>query len=391
MILITLAPSTAFAVDTLPSSSNLLHISIEPIHLRDTDSVELSLFATTADRRINMVKLDSGSFDLINSHLQTNDSPVLSSFVLRSRYLITASMSGKVTLFDLLRKEKLVVRQDHSKYVVQLAHWEGGNDIFLATAGWDKKILIYRLELATGGKPSLGAPIGAANLPTNPESIIFAEHPDSTLPVLLASRKDSTHLYFFLVPSSTSDVLASPLPLQMLGKQNLAPHSNAWISFTPSSVALSPIDSSLIAIATSAVPHMKLIIARLLLPPLPSFEASAAIQPELSQASQVRTALALQEREAAAILINVTTLSPQTQYSTPALAWRPDGSGIWVNSDDGVIRGIETGTGKVVATLRGHEAGSKIRCLWAGMVGEEEWLVSGGFDRKLIVWRETKA
>ena len=95
----------------------------------------------------------------------------------------------------------------------------------------------------------------------------------------------------------------------------------------------------------------------------------------------------LADKEEAAILIHCTTLSPQSAYSTPAVAWRPDGSGVWVNGDDGVVRGIEAASGKIVATLKGHEPGSKVRCLWAGMVGDEEWLVSGGFDQKLLVWK----
>jgi hypothetical protein len=168
-------------------------------------------------------------------------------------------------------------------------------------------------------------------------------------------------------------------------------------------MSICPIDLTLIAVATSAVPHMKLLIVRLLFSVSPEslpFEAapSATSLPDsaddtnLTQASQARTALALQDREAAAIMIHSTTMAPQTQYSTPTLAWRPDGSGVWVNSDDGVVRGIEVSTGKVVAKMDGHEPGSKIRCLWAGYVdsGEQgerrEILVSGGFDQKLIAW-----
>ena len=60
---------------------------------------------------------------------------------------------------------------------------------------------------------------------------------------------------------------------------------------------------------------------------------------------------------------------------------------MWVNGDDGAIRGVEASTGKVVITLKGgHEEGSKVRCLWAGSVDGEEWLVSGGFDQRLVVW-----
>lgn len=52
------------------------------------------------------------------------------------------------------------------------------------------------------------------------------------------------------------------------------------------------------------------------------------------------------------------------------------------------MRGVEARTGKVVSLLKGgHEAGSKVRSIWAGWVGEEEWVVSGGFDRRLVVWR----
>ena len=85
------------------------------------------------------------------------------------------------------------------------------------------------------------------------------------------------------------------------------------------------------------------------------------------------------------------------------MVWRPDGSGVWVNGDDGIVRGIEAKTGKVVHLLRGHEAGTKVRSLWAGYVGQggsgggrggdereqkqEEVVVSGGFDKRVIIWR----
>ena len=111
-----------------------------------------------------------------------------------------------------------------------------------------------------------------------------------------------------------------------------------------------------------------------------------------------RATLAKANTDEDAILHHVSTLAPQTPYSTPKVVWRPDGSGVWVNGDDGCVRGIERTTGKVVATLKGgHEAAAKIRTLWAGYVGSlgdnrerEEWVVSGGFDRRVVVWKIEK-
>lgn len=77
--------------------------------------------------------------------------------------------------------------------------------------------------------------------------------------------------------------------------------------------------------------------------------------------------------------------------------WRPDGTGVYVSSDDGVVRGFSANTGKLAATLEGHVPGSKLRCLWSGRVKiasessddskEEEILLSGGFDQRLILWK----
>lgn len=83
-------------------------------------------------------------------------------------------------------------------------------------------------------------------------------------------------------------------------------------------------------------------------------------------------------------------MAPQTPYSTPQVVWRPDGSGVWVNGDDGVVRGVEAASGKVVCLLRAHEIGSKVRTLWAGYLGVDERrrevVVSGGFDKRVFVW-----
>ena len=275
-------------------------------------------------------------------------------------------------------------RKDHSKYIVTvICHETADGDDLIATAGWDNKITLYR---PTGlPRPSIGEPMSSILLPTKPEAIAFLRHPASQASILLVSRTDSNHIYYY-----TTD--ASP---RLLGKQNLAPQSNAWVAFTPSSFAVCPTDQSLLAVATSSLPHMKVLVVRLLFPPVEAQSTVPAASTPRSpvgdgpetQASQARSALALADREHSAIQIHANTMAPQTPYSTPVVVWRPDGTGLWVNGDDGVIRGIETNTGKVVCALRGHEAGSKVRCLWAGKVGGEEMLISGGFDHKLLLWR----
>ena len=312
-------------------------------------------------------------------------------------------MSGQLVASD-LKGNKVDNRRDHTKYLIQVAvhHSSNNNRItningveaaaLIATAGWDNKVQIYcpsATSVATTANSNfqIGDPISRITLQTKPEAILWLSHPTTSDPVLLVTRTDSNHIYFYT---------AEPTP-RLLGTQNLAPHSNAWVAFTPSALALCPIDSTLLAVGTNSVPHMKLLIVRLLVPAYhPSTEPLAngpgGEIPRPTQASQAHAALATAEKESAAILIHATTLAPQTPYSNPTVAWRPDGSGVWVNGDDGCVRGIEASTGKLVATLRGHEEGSKVRCLWAGNVGvdgggEEELLVSGGFDQRLVVWK----
>lgn len=354
---------------------------------------------------------------MLESLTYLQDSPILSCLVLQQRYVVCTGMSGKIVVFDCHNDAIIEERRDHMKYVVKVVGWQDQEGVWIATAGWDAKVLLYRVALQDDA-PSLGAPVASLTVATNPETLLFVEHPENFIPVLLLTRRDSTFMYYYALPPLPMDSGRLPATLQLLGKQNLAPHSNAWVAFTPSAVAVCPTDPTVVAVATSTVPHMKLLIVRLLLPSIqsegptvpPSFAdvnviptspVSILDRQDLSrptQASQARAALAIQDREAAAILISCNTLAPQTQYSTPALAWRTDGSGVWVNSDDGVVRGIEVSTGKVVANLEGHVAGSKVRCLWAGRVDggngddeKEELLVSGGFDQRLIVWRAERA
>ena len=378
------APSEPHQV-TLPTAANILHVSLESFKEEECAGPRQVLLATTVDRRLNLIIPDS-TFTISKSVTHLQDSPILSCIPVGSRYLTTISsgMSGQVILYDHNEDKVLDERRDHKKYVVKSDIWTDSRGTWVATAGWDAKIYLYRMSQE--GKQRLGAPVASITLPTNPETVKFVSHPDHEYPILIVTRRDSTSLYYYSIftPNRLASTTVSE-ELELLGSQNLAPHSNAWIAFSPSSVAVCPTDPTLVAVATSAVPHMKLILVRLLIPLHSPNDTSSTIT---TQASQARANLAIQDKEDAAIKVHVSTMAPQTPYSTPQVVWRPDGSGLWVNGDDGVLRGLEAKTGKVVATLEGgHEAGSKIRSIWCGMVEGQEWLVSGGFDRRLVVWK----
>ena len=357
-------PAPSKPVEPLISSVNILSVNAAD------DGTKFVV--TTADNRLTLLNGTQRTNDanqLATSNF-TVDSPILSTVFLTADILAFTTMSGKVFIVSLNNFEVLNDRRDHTKWSVKIA----ARDKWLATAGWDQRVNVYQLD----DNLMIKAPPQNIILESDPESLVFVEHPDTHQLHLIISRRDSSFLYYYVLEDSK---------FQPAGRQNLAPHSNAWVAFTPSALSLHPSDRTLLAVGTSHLPHMKVIIVRLLFP------GSKKDEP-LTVASTARANLALQDREDAAITLQVSVQAPQTPYSTPQIVWRPDGSGLWTNGDDGVIRGVEAKTGKVVTLLRGHEVGSKVRTLWAGYLqgsdGEpREVLVSGGFDKKVFVWEIT--
>ena len=395
-------------------SSNVL--CVRGVNGFDDNEVCKAIFITSADKSWSQIST-AKPFGLTKSISNAHASPVLSISSLPGPYVFSTSMSGQLMVHD-GRGQLLDKCRDHMKYAVQVVSSVTRHGKWIvATAGWDQKVHIYAPEqaLAERFEPTTGSsddetphlegllrdPVHTITLPSNPESMVIVQHPDTQDTYLVLSRRDSTFLYYYCITptsaeSSSSRPSEATYSVQEMGKQNLAPHSNAWIAFTPSCLAVSPTDPTLVAVATSHLPHMKLIIVRLLFPFSSSdFVSNDDVQTQpQTQASQARAALAVQDREDKAIKLHVSTMSPQTPYSTPQVVWRPGGSGVFVNADDGVVRGIDTDTGKVVSLLRAHEVGSKVRTLYAGFESGgdgdgkgREILVSGGFDKKVFVWR----
>jgi WD40 repeat protein len=394
-----------------PTSSNLLAASVEQWQRPCDDADEGAgapdhsyIISTGADKQVHVLET-TGSNAAVKSFADLSSAPVLSYVsILQGRYILLTNMSGQILLQH--GTQLLDSRKDHGKYAVKVVAYEDKKDPskwWIATAGWDETVVLYNLNIpdeVNAHTLKIGEPVARIKLASNPESLLFVPHIDTNDPLLLVSRRDSTYIHYYQVEETPEQTAShsSPRECQLLAYQNLAPHSNAWVAFSPAHMVLSPHDPGLLAVATSTLPHLKVIIVRLLFPSLGESDTendSASANP-VTQASQAMEALALADREDAAILVQANTFATQTAYSTPQVAWRPDGSGVWVNGDDGVVRGIETKTGKVITTLKGgHEPGCKVRTVWSGYVsvlrnGEpvrEEWVISGGFDRRLVVWK----
>ncbi|KAJ6124621.1 hypothetical protein N7471_011938 [Penicillium samsonianum] len=410
------APSRPALIQT-PTSSNILAASVEqwqkPRGYADEAAAEAAsaqsyVVSTGADRQVHLLETAEGN-TAIKSFSGLSDSPILSLIsILQGRYILMTNMSGQLLLQH--GSQTLDSRKDHAKYVVKVVAYEDKADPckwWVATAGWDECVFLYCLNIpeeADAPALKIGEPVTYIKLVSNPESLLFVPHVDTNELLLLVSRRDSTYIYYYQVKAASEETDTnendgtaaekSPREARLLGQQNLAPHSNTWVVFSPAHMALSPHDPGLLAVATSTLPHLKVIIVRLL---FPATKTAPASEDPVTQASQALATLELQNREDAAILVQANTFAPQTAYSTPQVAWRPNGSGVWVNGDDGVVRGIEAKTGKIIATLKGgHESGSKVRTVWSGYVAVpqeegdpvwEEWVVSGGFDKRLVVWK----
>lgn len=400
-------------------SVNVLQSSLEQLQPSNPDTTDTSLktvlFSSTADKRLNLLVPASTNLNRDGIHLDSwqvsdsinADSPVLSYVLLQNRFIVFTTISGSIVVYDGVNRETICKRKDHFKYGVHIiqhpASSSASNTKFLlVTAGWDSKIHLYTIDLADEQSISLDPPCSSISLESLPESILFKiDQYDSSL-YLISSRRDSTFLSYYRI-----DTTNTPQPsLVLAGKQNLAPYANSWNAFTPSCLASCPSRPDLLAVATSSVPYMKCLGVRILFPragldgEVPAVQSAVQEDPpqHASSSSPAGAAAAeaagLQLREDAAVLFHCNTLVGQTQYSLPVVTWRPDGSGVWVASEEGVIKGIDM-AGKVVCVLTGgHDAGVKVRCLWAGSVPEggphgtkdREYLVSGGFDGRIIVW-----
>ena len=215
------APSRSTVLDSLPSRSNILSVTVFDLLLPSATAAQQYVAVTTADRRLHLLNPTSPTFELAHSYTSFQESPILDIVTLGPRYMVIASMSGKLILYDTVNDKTLDERRDHSKYAVKIASWSSGDSTLVASAGWDSKVYIYKVS--TGNNPlRLGEPLATLTLQSIPETVLFIKSPEDGSPILLLARRDSTFLYYYSLPDTNA------AEMSLLGKQNLAPHSNAY-------------------------------------------------------------------------------------------------------------------------------------------------------------------
>ncbi|KAK9333892.1 WD40-repeat-containing domain protein [Lipomyces starkeyi] len=340
--------------------SNILFVSVANLSI-STDDLSSDfrrpcIITTAADRSLRI--FDFYTFELLKVYTHLHSSPILTLLVLNESILLTGGMDGRLVVSNPATGDVITQLKDHTKYLVRIAC---SNDRrYVATAGYDKKVNAYSIENPGSDEPTFRFnKIGTISFPTSPEAIVFVTPEqettiESTPPRLIVSRRDSTFLYYYKLFPVLSEA----------ARHNLNPDSNSWVSFCAMDIILDPMQSKFLAVATSTVPHMRFMMLQ----------------------SGVDT-----------ILKNAFTKAPQDAYSTPRICWRPHGSGVWCNGDDGIIRGIELSTGNVVVELRHHEG--KVKAMFAGIIDGREVLVTvgeysadvlGGFDKTIAVWEIEK-
>ncbi|KAJ8097869.1 WD40-repeat-containing domain protein [Lipomyces tetrasporus] len=334
--------------------SNILSVSVAylsmPISVDDSSSsvsTRPCIMATSADRSLRI--FDFYTFDLLTVYTHLHSSPILTLLVLNESTLLTGGMDGRLVVSNPATGDVIAQLKDHMKYLVRIACSKDMR--YLATAGYDKKVHAYSIENMGPDVPTIGfTRIGTLSFPTNPEAIVFVNPEednttDSTPPQLVVSRRDSTFLYYYKLFPVLSEA----------ARHNLNPDSNSWVSFCAMDIVLDPAESKFLGVATSTMPHMRFMLL---------------------------------ESGADTIMKSAFTKAPQDTYSSARICWRPQGSGVWCNGDDGIIRGMELSTGNVVVELKHHEG--KVKAMFAGIVDGREVLVTGGFDKTIALWELEK-
>lgn len=340
----------------------IIHISKGVLKINN--ELKKVVFITSSDKKLTIIDLESLKVIRVLENLHTSVGKC--SYVINgSDKFLSCGMDGKIKLFKLDEDKVSMISevQLHKRLVTDFKVWIDQDDgtPFICSIGWDFQLKISRIV-----NDSIEI-ISNFKLLSNATSIELGIYRKT--PIVFLTRLDSTQLSLF--------TFKQPHIFE-ISRISLNDAEFSTHGFTPMSISLTShkLDSNtFIAVGTSHVPYMRLIIIKL--PPLDPLLTNLEIETEQHLTSaQVHRGL---------IIGNYNTLSPQDKYSQGVVHWRNDGSGVWISGDDGIIRGLDLKNGEVVQEHKGHD--KRIKCLVVDeLQGQGEVLISSGIDKKLIYW-----
>ncbi len=206
-------------------------------HLPVRSTFTPCILTTAVDRTLKIYSIKDHS--LLDSHQLT--SPILSLAVHPTNpcLVLLATMSGQLSLLDLVSRTTLASVQLHDKYIVKLAISPNGK--WAATLGYDKKVVVYevaQLPAAEGDEPVLlegeerdelgGTPRVELRVAheratrTNPEGATFLPGSDH----LVYSCRDDHLLHYLSMPDKDGKDGFESTTI------NLNENGDSWVSFS---------------------------------------------------------------------------------------------------------------------------------------------------------------
>ncbi|WFD22133.1 hypothetical protein MEQU1_000795 [Malassezia equina] len=289
--------------------------------------VEGPCVATTgADRRVVFVDVSSGDVVGIlepsmpgHPRRMGHEAAVLdlSQHPQHPTYVLTAGMDGRVVQWDLRHDRPVHELRDHSRFVVRVLHSDDGR--FMATAGYDKRIHLYAVEVHN--EPPVYTHMHTLALATNPEALVFVRGPATPCEApweqdertwLVYTARDRATLHYVALPTSC-------------------------IGGTP--------DWTVLEYGTNADPndpHTSYSLLHLTLHPSGRYVAAQTgelgTSDRLDGPSPTLPRILLMPLFSARRHATLWTSAPVSAFASPRHAWMPRGDAVWVTGEDGVLR-----------------------------------------------------
>lgn len=251
--------------------------------------------------------------------------------------LLLIGMDGKGHIYNPTTETMEKSGELHNKFVIDCMYIEYNGKQYFASISRDFSLRVFTADLNQIALYKL------EQIPTSFDYTILANN------LVFVVGKDQHTLLDVVV----FDGSALTLKYKMSVNDAEFTHSG----FSPSTIAIAVIDNvPIVAVGTSHEPYMRLILLL-----LRNFATSEGIMRNQ-------------------ILKNLATLSPQDKFSQPLITWRRDGSGVWIMSEDGHIRGMDIVSQNTVVDLEAHRGKIKNFC-----VGPR-FLITSGVDKDVKIW-----